>query len=78
MASGSSFRKGNKVKHAPARGLGSSKPITKDFTQLYFPHTNIARRFNISFMGKMVTPSYFIDIYKFGNIIICRRLIVSG
>lgn len=48
-----------------------------DFTQLYFPLAHMARRFESSFMCKSVTPSYFVDINEFKNIIICGRSVTG-
>ena len=66
-----------RTKQAAPRNSSSSRPPSQDFESLHFPNGQYAQRFHNNFMGKPVTPSFYIDIDEFSDITICGNTIVQ-
>ena len=62
-----------RAKQATPSNPSSSRPLSQDFESLHFPNGQLTQRFHEKFMGKPVTPSFYMDIDDFSNITICGR-----
>lgn len=68
MANGEPTKRGKRVKLTSQRQPDTSRPTTQDFERVHFCFLHLAMRFHTSFMGKLVTPSYYTDINDFSDI----------
>ena len=62
-----------RAKQVAPSNPSSSRPLTQDFDNLHFPNGQLTQRFHEKFMGKPVTPSFYMDIDDFSDITICSR-----
>ena len=62
-----------RTKQTAPSNPSSSWPLSQDFDSLHFPNGQLTQRFHEKFMGKVVTPLFYMDINDFFDITICGR-----